>query len=145
MPLVSSALAADLQAIAEDPPESAAGCAAEWADAIQSYAAGVVPSSTTVAAAATALQAALAGAFAARPADSALEAAFASFALTLGGGMTGFVATPPAGLVGFATLFAGPNATSHAAGASAVATLIDTWMRTGTATPTGGGPATPWS
>lgn len=145
MPLLPAGLSSDLEALAADPPDTAAGCAQAWADAMETYAAGIVPASTTVSAAAAALAAALTGAFEARPAAALLETAFLTFATTVGGGMAGFTPTPPPGPVGFVALFAGPNATTHAAGAAAMSGIIDTWMRTGTATPSGGGPAVAWS
>lgn len=146
MPLLSSALESGLEAVASSPPESINEAAQAWADAMQSYVAGIVPPSTTVTAAAATLLSALAGAFTARPDGAALmELAFTAFATTVGGGMAGFVATPPAGPVGFATLFAGASPPTHAAAAAAMAGAIDTWMLTGTATPSGGGPPVAWS
>jgi len=145
MPLLPAGLSSDLEGIAADPPATAAECAQAWADAMEAYAAGIIPASTTASAAAATLATALAGAFGARPAAALLETAFLAFATTVGGGMAGFTPTPPPAPVGFAVLFAGPNASTHAAGAAAMSGIIDTWMRTGTATPTGGGPAVAWS
>lgn len=74
-----------------------------------------------------------------------MEAAFAAFAATVGSGMTGFVATPPPSPVGFATQFALPPPATHAEAGEAIASLVDTWLKTGTATPSGGGSPSPWS
>ncbi|MEQ9075558.1 MAG: hypothetical protein RLP09_17005 [Sandaracinaceae bacterium] len=145
MPLDLPVLTAELQAVAAEPPSTVAECAASWAAAAGDHALGVVPASSTVAVAASALEAALVTAFSAGAAAPGMETAFASFAVTIGGGMAGFVPTPPAGPVGFATQFAGPKPATHAAAAGAVAALIDTWMRTGTATPSGGGAPVSWS
>lgn len=146
MPLNAAGLQTDLTSLAASPPPSIAGCAAAWASAMQSYAAGVVPPSTAVAAAASTLQAALASAFATPAAAPGMENAFKTFATTVGGGMApAFVATPPAGAVGFAAQFALAHPATHSAAAAALRTKIDTWMRTGTAVPSGGGAAAPWS
>ncbi len=134
MPVALPALQSGLSGVASDPPPSIAECAQAWADAVQSYAAGVIPPSTTVAAAASALAGALVSAFGAPAAAPGMESAFAAFAATVGGGMAGWLPVPPPAPVGFATQFAGPKPATHAAAASAVASLIDAWFRTGTAT-----------
>jgi hypothetical protein len=69
----------------------------------------------------------------------------ATFAATVGGGMAGFVAVPPPAPVGFGDQFAQPHPATHAEAASAITTIVDAWMRTGTATPTAGGPPVNWS
>jgi len=145
MPLDLPALTSGLNDVASSPPPTAAGCAASWASAARDHALGVAPASSTVAAAAAALAASLAAAFDSDDAAPGMETAFAAFAATIGGGMAGFVPTPPPGPVGFAAQFSGPKPATHAAAAGAVATLIDTWMRTGTATPSGGGAPVAWS
>jgi len=131
MPLVAADLAADLLAIGPQP--TIASAAAAWASAVGSYAADIAPTSATIAAATAALQTALASAFAQPAAATAMEAAFATFGASVGGGMAGFTPTPPAGPVGFATLFTSPIGDASSA-ALAVATAIDTWLKTGTAT-----------
>lgn len=121
-------------------------CAQLWADAVKDYAASVVPPSTSLAVAASALEAAFTTVFAAPAAVSGLESAFTAFGASLGLGMApAFVAVGPPGPVGFATLFTQPYPSTHAAAAAAVSGAIDTWMRTGTATPAAGGGPTPWS
>ncbi|MCA9610257.1 MAG: hypothetical protein KC619_31895 [Myxococcales bacterium] len=146
MALLLSALSSGLETAAASPPETVADAAGAWADAMQAYAAGVTPASTTVAAAAATLETALTAAFANRPdAASAMELAFTAFATTVGGGMAGYTPTPPPGPVGFAARFAAASPATHAAAAAAMAGIIDTWMRTGSATPSGGGAPVAWS
>lgn len=146
MPLIAATLQTDLADLAASPGATYAECAEAWASAIGSYASSVVPASTTVAAAQSALTGLLLAAFQTTNAAPLMESAFTAFALTVGGGMApAFVAVPPPAPVGFATKFTGPNPTTHAEAGQSLGTLIDTWMRTGTATPSAGGPSVPWS
>jgi hypothetical protein len=134
--LVKAGLKSDLEALFEAPPATVAACAAAWADAVSSYFAGVVPASTTVSAAQAPLAASLTSAFGntvAAATAMAMEAAFLTFATSVGGGMAGFVGTPPPAPVGFAALFADKPAT-HADAATAYSDAIDTWAKTGVAT-----------
>src|SRR5690554_6460443 len=159
MPLDTSGLQSDLEDLCASPPvalnpdgtanrdamRTSAGN--EWGAIMESYAADVIPPSDTVSAAAATLASALEAAFALPDATAipAVDAAFAAFAVTVGGGMApDFTATPPPAPPGFATIMVAPQPT-HAAAAAALTLLIDTWMRTGTAVPAGGGPAVPWS
>ena len=120
-------------------------CANEWAEAMTTYAAAIVPASSAVAAASLALYSALASAFAAGSAGPAVDSAFQVWAASVGAGMApAFVATPPPSAPGFASGL-GTMQPSHAAAASYWAGVIDTWARTGTATPSGGGAPVPWS
>lgn len=155
MPLNTAGLQSDLGVFFADPhiivvddevdvAGSRAACAQEWADAMQAYAAAIVPASTTVAAAAATLSTALAGAFALPSAATAFDTAFLAFATTVGGGMAGFTPVPPPAPLGIATLLGTTQAT-HGAAAAAFATKIDTWMRTGTATPLPSGAPVNWS
>ncbi len=144
MPLGTS-LSSDIQDASEEPGEAAAACAATWAKLMGAYFKGVQPPSTTVAAATTALQAQLAGAFASAPGAgiAALEAAFLAFAVQIGLGMApAFVGAPPPSPVGFASLQATDDAGEAA---SALADLISTWASTGSATPSAGGPPVKWT
>lgn len=146
MPLNQAGLQSALQELAEGPGATTAACAQAWAEAIRDYTAGIIPPSTTLAAAATVLQASFAVAFSAPSAAAGMEAALTTFGATLGGGMApGFVAVPPAAPVGLASLFVEPYPSTHADAALAVANAIDTWMRTGTAAATGGGAPAPWA
>jgi hypothetical protein len=133
MPLALPALVAGLQSTFADPPADAAGCAQGWADAVQSWASGIVPPSTAVSAAASALAGSLASAFSNTDAASAMESAFATFAAAVGLGMAGHTPIPPAAPVGFAQQFESKPAT-HAEAAQAIGGIIDAWMKTGTAT-----------
>lgn len=110
------------------------------------YAAAVVPALVpgTIATAKSALSSALAGAFTSPVAAPAMESAFAEFAATMATGMgPAFAAVPPPRPVGFASQFLIPQ-TTHAGAAAAFSALIDSWMRAGTATPSGGGPLIFW-
>lgn len=132
MPLNLASLQSSLQSLFAEPPPSAAECAQAWADAVQGYAAGIVPPSTTVAAGIPALASALQSAFGAPAAAPGFDAAFAAFAVTVAGGMLpAFTGVPPPAPLGIAAQLA-VTAPTHAAGATAFAALIDTWMRTGT-------------
>lgn len=127
---------------------SAADCAALWASAFGGYAADVTPSSLAPAPASAqaALETALAAAFAKKSALADMDAAFTAAAAALGAGMApAFTATPPPAPIGWATLLAAPYPETAAAAASKIATAIDTWMKTGSAVPSAGGPAVNWS
>lgn len=144
MPVNPAALASKLTSNFASPGSSFAACAQQWAQAVADYATPVAPPSATVQAAGSALASSLAAAFAI-PGGAApgMEAAFAAFALSVGGGMAGFVPTPPPTPVGFASLV-GILTPTHAAAAANVASLIDSWFRKGLATPPSGSPI-PWS
>jgi hypothetical protein len=134
MPLNLSTLQSALETLFGAPPATAAECAQAWADAVGSYAAAIVPASTTVSAAAEALAAPLQSAFESSAAAQAFDAAFTSFAATLAAGMApAFAGVPPPAPLGVAAQLSVTQDT-HAAGASAFAALIDTWMKTGSAT-----------
>ena len=134
MALNKVALTTALTSLFSNPPDSIDGCAAAWADAMESYATSIVPASTTVPAAASDLEAALKTTFVNNGSTAmltTLESDFLTFATTVGGGMTGYTSTPPPGLVGFSTI---GNADTHATAAANFANKIDTWMKTGIAT-----------
>lgn len=134
MPLALPALTSGLQSLFAAPPPDAASCANAWANAVDSWSASIIPASTAVSSACSTLAAALTSAFGAPDAAPAMESAFAAFAVTVGGGMAGYVPTPPPAPVGFASQFSGPKPATAADAASAIATLIDTWMRSGLST-----------
>jgi hypothetical protein len=134
MPLDTTALEDGLSALFTSPPITAEACAAAWAAGVRDYAAGVVPPSTTVAAAATVLEADLASAFTMPSGVAAFDAAFTSFAVTVGLGMApAYTAAPPPAPLGVAALLATSQPTHEAAVAGFLA-LIDAWFRTGLAT-----------
>lgn len=115
---------------------------AAWADAIETLCAGIVPASTTVTAAATALEADLAGFNEPSAAQASLEAALVTFAAEVGAGMApAFTATPPVAPVGITF----PTEDDAQAAADAIIDTINTWLQTGTATPSGGGSPVNWS
>lgn len=133
MPLNPASLQSSLESLFAEPPAAAADCAQAWADAINGYAASIVPVSTTVAAGVSALASALASAFSSPSAASAFDAAFSAFATTVAGGMLPtFTGVPPPAPLGVAAQLAVTQET-HAAAAAAWASLIDSWFRTGTA------------
>jgi hypothetical protein len=139
MPLDAATLQTELETFFvdcahADPALSAAECGARWADAVGAYAAGIVPPSTTVAAASSALSAALAGAFTS-PSGAApgFDAAFAAFAVTVAAGMLPtYTGVPPAVALGVAGQLAS-NIDTHAAAAASWALFLDAWFRTGSA------------
>lgn len=141
MPLVKADLVDDLESRLSDPPPTADECAAELAQAVGAYAADIIPASTTVASAAATLETALKSAYAQPSAIAPTESAFTAFASTVGSGMAGFTAVPPSGPVGFATM----DASTRSGAFEALADKIDTWLKTGTATPSGGGTTVFWS
>jgi hypothetical protein len=145
MALNVALLQSGLTDVAANPPATTAECAQAWADAVGDFATAIVPASSTVEAAAAALSASLLAAFESGDAAAPMEVAFLTFATAVGGGMVGFVATPPPAPVGFAEEFAGPFPTTHAEAGQSMAQLIFDWMLTGTATPSGGGAPVNWT
>lgn len=134
MALNPTTLQSSLEALFAEPPATAAECAQAWADAVESYASGIVPASTTVSAAAAAMVGALEAAFASPSAAPAFDAAFATFATAVAAGqLPTFTGTPPPAPLNVASLLALTQPT-HAAAAAAFTTLIDLWFRTGSAT-----------
>lgn len=123
-----------------------------WGDAIETLCSAIVPSSSTVSTAVAALKTDLEGLGAASdpdadpgeppPATATLEAALVSFATTVGNGMApAYTATPPVSPVGISF----SNMSDAQDAADAVIDTIDTWLRTGTATPSSGGSPVNWS
>lgn len=134
MPLNPASLQSSLESLFSSPAGSRAQCAQAWADAVNGYAAAIVPASTAVAAAVATLASSLASAFGAPSAASPFDAAFAAFAVTVAGGMLpAFAGVPPAAPLNVAAQL-GIVQPSHAAAAAAWAAMIDAWFRTGTAT-----------
>jgi hypothetical protein len=147
MPLALPALKQGLERTFAGPGATAPLCAQGWADAVSAYTAAIVPPSTTVTAAALALSGALGTAFLAPNAVPSMEAAFAAFGAAVGLGMASFAPIPPAGPVGFASLFSAAQPATHAEAAARIGDAIHTWLTTGTSTlliPPGSPPVT-WS
>jgi len=134
MPLNLFELKTRLEALFAAPPPTREQCAQTWADAVQAYAVAILPASTTVTAAAAALSPALASAFATPLAGAGIDAAFAAFAATVGGGMLGYTPVPPVTPLGTALQFSGPKPATHAAAASQIGDLIHAWLTTGVST-----------
>lgn len=126
---------------------SATNVGQKWAAAVDAYASKVIPASIAAAIAKTAMAGAMAGASAPGAGTAAIPAAFAAYAATLGGGMApAFVAVPPPAPLSLDPAFAvGMSGGSASAVISQIVTIVDTWFRTGTATPALGGPPVPWS
>ncbi len=133
MVLALSTLKDQLEPLFAAPPPTAAECGQAWADAMQAYAVAVVPPSAAVAAAAAALSTQLGAAFATPAAVVAVEAAFTTFAASVGLGMAGYVPVPPPAPVGFAAQIAGPHPETHADAADQFGDMIHAWFTTGTA------------
>lgn len=133
MPLNPAGLQSDLEAFFEASPDTDAACGQAWADAVEAYASGLVPPSTAVTSAAASLASSLTSAFAAPSAAAPFDAAFTSFAAAVAAGQAPtFTGVPPPAPLGIASLLGGTQPT-HAAAAAAFASLIDAWMRTGSA------------
>ena len=143
MPLNVSALEESLEALFASAPLAEAECAQLWADALQAYATAIVPASVNVTTGAAAVVPALTGMGASGAAVTILPSALTAFAATVGTGMApAFSGTPPA--APWVPPFA-PTTISAREAASTLASSIDAWMRTGTATPSSGGTPVPWS
>jgi len=88
---------------------------------------------------------ALQTAFEGADAVAGFDAAFTAFAATVATGMLpAFTGTPPTAPLGVSTLLLAPQPT-HAAAAATFASLIDTWMKTGSATSVPPGTVLTWS
>lgn len=125
-----------------NPVEDEASAIVEWGGAIETLTTAVVPASTTVAAAAATLETALVGFNASNAAQAKLESALVTFAATVGTGMApAFTATPPVAPVGITF----PEEDDAQTAADAIIDTINTWLKTGTATPSGGGSPVNWS
>lgn len=147
---LGTSLEADLLALTGG--DSQAEAAGQWADAMESYATGVVPAlaAGVMDTAKAALEASLTTAFASVSASAtatAMEAAFLTFSTTMAGGMApAFIGAPPPLPVGFLALLS-VNKDTKAEFAADWEAAIDTWMRTGVAQAAGGPPPPPinWS
>jgi hypothetical protein len=141
MALNPSQLQTDLQAVFANPSITPATLGGQWGTAFTTYATGIVPVSTTVAAAGTTLASSLASVFSSQGSASskasAMESAFLTWATSVGAGMVGYVPTPPSGLIGFlAEMSKDPEdwATTHAAAALLWKNKFHAWMTTGFST-----------
>lgn len=138
MALNTTALTEGLLQLFSNPPDTTNSCATAWADAMEDYAVNIFPPSTTVSAAATALEAELITVFQSNDSKAMLplmETAFANFAAIVGTGMAAanWAAVPPPGEIGFAD-FCDVTYETHEVAVLAFVGKINAWMITGTAT-----------
>lgn len=161
MPLVVATLTTELQKFMDDSyggfvafPTDELDAAALWAAAIDTYAGvNLTPPSTASAAAKSALQGGLTGMSAPGAGPAIFDTAFVAYASAMALGMApAMVGVPPVpgtlvvGLVASAAAALPPNPSKPpAVQLGILAGVIDTWFRTGTATPSGGGPPVPWA
>jgi hypothetical protein len=145
MPLVADVLKAKIVLFATDPnfPSDASTAAQKWADAVGTYCAAITPPSLTVTAAQTALQGTLSSINSdAQNFATVFSTAMTAFATMVGTGMApAMVAVPPTSPLSI-TLKENDD-TDKSAGDFAKS--VDSWMKTGTATPSAGGPPVPWA
>lgn len=129
-------------------PVDQADSAAKWANIVDLTASGVIPASLTASPAKDAFETAFTAI------DANLQnglivfpASFAAYAGILAAGMApGFVGVPPAASIDVSPVIPlGLGGASAQVCALALANIIYLWFITGTATPSGGGSAIPWS
>lgn len=154
MPLLLPTLEVELSKLmdADDPafvgfPDNVNDVAENWSNAIFNYASAVIPASSTASAAKSAMKSLLLGAGSPGTFFSIFESSFTAFAGSLAGGMAGFISVPPPlPIVLQAPMLAIPLEESfNPSRITTMASIIDLWFRTGTATPSGGGATSPWS
>lgn len=150
MPLVKSILEQELKTIfnPDTMPGSIPEAADAWASAVDKYASQVIPSSTTSAAAKAAFQGLMSGVTPdLKNGIIQLVAAFTAYAAQLGLGMAPtFTATPPAIPINIAPVVSlGLGGGSGDECAALLATIADTWFRTGLAVNNSSGATIPWS
>ena len=130
-------------------PGSTAETAARWATAVNNYASLVTPPSVTSAAAYAAFQNTLLGMDANSGNGVAIfTSAFTAYAAALAPGMApAFAATPPPIPIQLGTIIPslGVGGATAQAIAESMATIIDTWFRTGIAVNNTSGATIPWS
>jgi hypothetical protein len=142
MPLNPSGAKTTLGNLFKSPVGSEATAIISWKNAILTLTAGVIPASTTVAAAAATLATSLSGFNASGAAAGKINSALVAFAATVAGGMApAFTGVVPIGSPGVEF----SNGSNAQAAADAIIDTIDEWLQTGTATPSGGGDPENWS
>ncbi|CAB4185230.1 hypothetical protein UFOVP1492_97 [uncultured Caudovirales phage] len=154
MPFLQATLAQEvLKLIDQDSPQfvgfppTVQEAANSWALAITNYISPIIPPSVTISAAQAAFAARLAQAKPSLQNGQLLfHLAFVDFALALAPGMVGFISVPPIATLNLYAIFAASlDHQNVQVFANSFATAVDTWFRTGTATPVSGGPIIPWS
>ena len=156
MPLIKANLEKELRKLLDQnysefvgfPPEIL-GVASNWSFAINEYAKHVIPISTTSVLAVEAFKVPMLLITNTPPTGLAmLSLACTQYAVQIALGMVGagFVGTPPPVPVDFSSIVPiGLGGASGEVVAGLMATIIDTWFRTGTAVPIAGGAIIPWS
>jgi len=155
MPFISNILETEIRKINDEPfasfegfPKDVPEAADRWATAIDTFASSVIPASTTASAAKSAFASVMQGVSAQSGNGLALLSnALTAYAGALAGGMTGagFIGVPPPAPIILDSISPiGLGGGSGADVAAALATLIDTWFKTGLATPIAGGAPVPW-
>lgn len=142
MPVNKAGLQSALESLFSDPPDNREDCASLWADALQTYVAGMFPPhvAASTGAASAALGAELLGVFTAWWGNSTagedldcgpFEDAFYNFGLLIKSSDAGLYSglLEPQLPVGLCSL---GNADSHSSAAADWASTIDTWFKTGT-------------
>ena len=150
MALDTPTLKTDLEALFAAPSLVASTLATQWSDAFDAWGGTVTPATSAATAAAATLNAALIPIFSSVgvPATklAAMDTAFVAFALAIGLGMApAFTPVVPPATPGFGAEAVPPFPTTHLAASIKWGDFYDAWFKTGTATPSGGGPAIPWS
>ena len=156
MPLIIVTLQADLDKLLfqensqfEGFPSEIVDVAENWATVVDTYASGVIPASTTVEQAKSAFNSVMLGiSSSAGNGLALLTAAFTAYgtALSIGMSAAGFIGVPTPAPINFTPIVAvGLGGAGGDVIADMMATIIDIWFRTGTATPVSGGPVIPWT
>jgi len=119
----------------------------KWANAIDIYAGvNVVPFSTTATAAKTAIKTAFAGITTPNLAEAQIVAGFTAYASALALGMAGFASVPPPLALDLKPVsvlgFGGANSSTCL---DLAVTIIETWFKTGVATPLPSGTPINWN
>lgn len=155
MPLVYSTIRSELSKIMDpdDPnfvgyPSSTSQMANNWANAVNEYAKTVFPISSTSSAAKSAMEGVFMGMVAPMSGLVIFPAAFSAYAAALSPGMivSNFNGIPPPSPIILAPAFAVPLlSTTLQIRIDTMATIIDTWFKTGTAINISSGATVPWS
>ena len=140
MPLTKSILVNELKKIMDSNspdfigfPSDNKKAAANWSKAINTYAKSVIPASTTSTNAKAAMEAVLQG-LSYTAGSIVFVNSFTSYSAILATGMSpSFTGTPPPKSIDFTTVFTLPYNTSIDTRIQQMASIIDTWFRTGLA------------
>lgn len=126
-------------------PENNAVMADNWSSAVNAYAKDVIPPSTTAAAAKTAMEGVLQG-VSVGTGIAVFQSAYTAYAAQLALGMQpAFTGTPPPSPIDLTPVYNLPYTTPISQRVSAMATIVDTWFRTGIAVNNSSGASIPWA